>query len=130
MDNLQYAEHVMPLWIDGAKSFAATSSAALALTVIFKEKILGVTGRMRTSSILISSWGAYLLCVGSSVLYQWMAVHWIISLRDNPNTDIRPPYYPFEWLTPHFVYGMMMVLFYVGSVLLVVSAAQELKRKI
>ena len=79
MDNLQYAEHVMPLWIDGAKTFAATASAALGLTIVFKEKVLGNSGRMKTGSSLLASWLAYLGCIGTSVVYQWMAVHWIIA---------------------------------------------------
>lgn len=120
----------MPLWIEGARNYATTASAALGLTVVFKEKILGVTGRARTTSVLISSWAAYILTVGCSILYQWIAVHHIISLRENPLSHEDPPFYPFTWLSPHFIYGLMMVCFYVGSILLVVSAAQELQRKV
>ena len=129
VDNMQYAKDVMPLWIDGAKTFAATSSAALGLTIVFKEKVLGNSGRMRTNSILIGSWVSYFSCVGCSVLYQWMAVHWIISLRANPDIHDRPPYYPFSWSGPHYIYGLMMILFVLGSLLLVISAAEELKHK-
>jgi hypothetical protein len=34
MGNLQYAKEVMPLFIDSAKNYAQTSSAALAFRVI------------------------------------------------------------------------------------------------
>jgi hypothetical protein len=81
MDNLQYAEHVMPLWIDGAKTFAATASAALGLTIVFKEKVIGNSGRMKTSAYLIGSWLSYLLCIGTSILYQWV---------DGSSLDHRP----------------------------------------
>lgn len=128
MDNLQYAEHVMPLWIDGAKTFAATASAALGLTIIFKEKVLGNSGRMQSSRYLVSSWGSYLLCIGASVTYQWMAVHWIIALRDDPYTWNRPPYYPFPHVSPHAVFGLMMACFFMGSLFLVVASIQELRR--
>jgi hypothetical protein len=130
INNMQYARDIMPLWIDGAKNFAATSSAALGLTIVFKEKVLGNnTARMRTNSFLVGSWVSYFLCIGCSVFYQWMAVHWSISLRANPETNERPPYYPFGWSGPHYIYGAMMILFVLGSFLLVVSAARELGRK-
>ena len=127
MDNLQYAEHVMPLWIDGAKTFAATASAALGLTIVFKEKVLGNSGRMKTGSSLLASWLAYLGCIGTSVVYQWMAVHWIIALRDDPSTSVRPEYYPFPWLAPHDVFGIMVAFFFLGSFLLIQTSVLQLR---
>jgi hypothetical protein len=127
MDNLQYAEHVMPLWIDGAKTFAATASAALGLTIIFKEKVIGNSGRMKTSAYLIGSWLSYLLCIGTSILYQWMAARWIIALPDAPHTDARPEYYPFPHLGLHVIYGVMMACFFIGSILLVNASVQEMR---
>jgi hypothetical protein len=126
--NLKYAENIMPLWIDSAKTFAATASAALGLTVVFKDKVLGNSGRMRTSSFLLASWAFYILTIGTSIFYQWMAVHWIIALREAPDTSSRPEYYPFTWLGPHVIYGTMMICFFVGSIVLVIASAQELKR--
>jgi hypothetical protein len=126
MDNLQYAKEVMPLYIESAKTFAQTSSAALALTIIFKEKILGVSGCVRTSAYLVGTWAAFLLSVGTSVLYQWMAVRWIIALRNDPNTSNLPAY-PIGWLSPHLIYGAMVTTFYAGALLFVISAARELR---
>ena len=41
---------LMPLYIDSAKTYSQLSIGALALTIVFKEKVLGDVGRMQVNN--------------------------------------------------------------------------------
>ena len=51
---LRLAKETMPLYVDASKSYAQMAGAAIALTVTFREKILGETGKMRTNWTLMA----------------------------------------------------------------------------
>jgi hypothetical protein len=128
MDNLEFAKEVMPLYIDSAKTYAQTSIGALAFTIVFKEKVLGMSGRMKATVTLVCSWLFFLFAIGASVFYQWVAVRWIEHLRNLVKNPDDPLAFPLthRLLQPGPVYGIMVGCFYIGSALLVVSSALQL----
>ena len=73
-------KEIIPLYIDTAKSFLNVSSAALGLTIVFREKVVGVQLNSKVGLLMISSWLFYLLTIGASVLYQYLAVKFLDSV--------------------------------------------------
>lgn len=56
-----YAKDVLPRYIDCAKTFSQMAIAALSLTIIFREKVLGGTGPMKLGRLLVASWSCFLV---------------------------------------------------------------------
>lgn len=117
---------VMPLYIESAQTYLQLSVAALGLTVVFKEKVLGLEGQMRVTRLLLASWTCLLAAVGVGAWYQYVAVKWIAWCASNP--QVAPIELPLRvfLLRPGPAYFAMVGFFYVGSVLLVVASARQL----
>jgi len=113
----------MSLYIDSAQIYLELSIGALALSIIFKEKIIGESGPVKVSIILALSWLLYLLTIGASAFYQYLAVKFLDSISPYPG-----PIQYFEALvrSPGKVYGAMLVFFFTASILLVASSAMQL----
>jgi len=71
---MEFAKTVMPLYIDTAKTYAQLGIGALVLSIAFKERVLGELGRKSVSILLVVSWFLFLLTVGASAFYQYLAV--------------------------------------------------------
>lgn len=113
-----FAEHVMPAYIDGAKTFIQLSIGAIALSVAFKEKILGErTGFV--NGMLAASWVLLLLAMGSGALYLWVGARVVNTWETGA---------PMAPIGGAWVYGTMLVTFYAGSVLLVMALVRHLRR--
>jgi hypothetical protein len=114
---------IIPLYITSAQVFLQLSIGALALSIAFREKVLGEKGAISIEILLVSSWLCYLLTIGASAFYQYLAIKFLDSVSDHPANI-----YYFEPLVrePSKVYGIMLVFFFLGSVLLVVSSAKQL----
>lgn len=121
-----YAKDVLPLFIDSAKGFSQMAIAALALTIVFKEKVLGAPGPMKVSGLLIASWSCFLVTIGTAITYQWLAIR-LISLKNRYEPEYFPLTHHSVW--PGNIYGVMLISFFVGAILLVTTSALQLSAK-
>ncbi len=114
---------IIPLYVTSAQIFLQLSIGALALSITFREKVLGEKGPISVEILLVSSWLCYLLAIGASAFYQYLAIKFLDSVSDHSaNIDYFEPLVR----APSKVYGIMLVFFFLGSVLLVVSSAKQL----
>lgn len=114
---------IIPLYVTSAQVFLQLSIGALVLSITFREKVLGEKGPISVGILLVSSWLCYLLAIGASAFYQYLAIKFLDSVSDHPaNIDYFEPLVR----APSKVYGIMLVFFFLGSVLLVVSSAKQL----
>ena len=125
---LRVAKETMPMYIDSAKNYAQISAAALALTVVFREKILGESGKVKTNWLLFSTWFCFLLTIGLSVIYQWVAVRWL-EYRIEATLGINDWRFPINHflLQPGIIYGEMIFMFIAAAVLLFLTSARQLR---
>ena len=116
----------MPLYIDSAQAYLQLAVAALGLTVVFKEKVLGLEGKMRVTRWLLTSWTCLLASIGVGAWYQYVAVKWIAWCYFAPQA--APVQFPLSvfMLRPGPAYFAMVGFFYIGSLLLVVASARQL----
>lgn len=112
-------KQIMPLYIETAKTFLNISSAALGLTIVFREKIVGAQPGVHVSNLMVASWMCYLLTIATSAFYQYLAVKFLDSV-----SCAKGAVQMFETLVanPGCVYGVMLVLFVLASLLLVLAA--------
>jgi hypothetical protein len=124
---VRFAKFVMPLYIDTAKTYAQLSVGALALTIVFKEKVLGEVGRLRINVLLVASWLCFLIAIAASAYYQWVAVR-LIQYYMNQSVGDDTLYFPLSvpWLWPGYAYGVMVAAFFVAAMLLVLTSLRQL----
>ena len=102
---------------------------ALALAVAFKEKVLGQHGKTRPTILLASSWFCLLTTIGAAAWYQYVAVKLIAVNLQAVAERIEPWDVPLGfplthgWLWPGLAYGAMVISFFLGAVLFIVSSA-------
>ena len=114
---------IIPLYVTSAQVFLQLSIGALVLSITFREKVLGEKGPISVGILLVLSWLCYLLAIGASAFYQYLAIKFLDSVSDHPaNIDYFEPLVR----APSKVYGIMLVYFFLGSGLLVVSSAKQL----
>lgn len=114
---------IIPLYINSAQVFLELSIAALALSIAFREKVLGKKGPPSVSVLLLSSWVCYLASIGSSALYQYRAIKFLDSISGHGAERG-----PIESLVqaPGTMYGAMLVFFFLASLFLATSSARQL----
>jgi hypothetical protein len=123
--SVQFTENkaLITLYIDSSKTFTGLSAGALALTVTLQDKILGHPPGTPVSCFMLVSWAFYLLAIGSSAMYQYLAIKfldsfsrvpgatgWFKSLKDNPG----------------LMYGVMLGSFFLGSLFLIIAATRSI----
>ena len=118
---------LMPLYIDSAKTYSQLSIGALALTIVFKEKVLGDVGRMQVNKLLIASWFCFLISIAASAYYQWVAVRLINHyIKKTAGFDVVQFPLTISWLWPGYAYGLMVSTFFIAASLLVLSSIYQL----
>ena len=118
---------IMPMYIDSSKTYLQLAIGAVAFSTTFHEKVLGKTGSIRLSSLLICSWLAFLFTIAFSAWYQYSAVKIIESnLSVEAGMETGGGMILFSFLEPGYAYGGMVISFFVGAILLVASSAQQL----
>jgi hypothetical protein len=129
MTRFQVDQIIIPLYIESAQVYLQLSIGALALSIIFREKVLGEQGPMSVGILLMISWLCFLLTIGASAFYQYLAIKFLDSVSEHP---ARIQYWEALVRSPGKVYGAMLVLFFLGSAFLVASSAKQLlfRRKI
>jgi len=118
--NFDQEKTIMTLYIDSAKTYVQLSTGVLAFSVTFIEKILGATLPIRNPRwLLLGSWIAFLVAIGGGALYQYLAIKYLDAKSDDPGAVGMMPKRLID--EPGIVYGVMVVAFYLGAVLLVVA---------
>jgi hypothetical protein len=126
-----FTEHVIPLYIESARTYSQLSIGAIALTVTFREKVLAQQGKMRIGPLLFASWSSFLAAIGASAWYQYVAVKLIEVISRDPAQFITEDI-EFEFplsvslLWPGYAYGVMVTSFFLGAVLLVIASSEQL----
>ena len=122
---LEFSKTVLPQYIDTAKTYGHLGVGALVLSIGFKEKVLGEVGRKSVTVLLVIAWFLFLLTVGASALYPYLAV----KLMEYNLTGAEEMPYPLSWsplFWPGIWYGIMLISFFLGALLLVVGSARQL----
>jgi hypothetical protein len=118
-------ESVMKLFIDNAKTYIQLSTGALVLSITFIEKVIKPEGNSAITKdlFLILSWLAFLIAIGFGAFYQYLAVKYLEFKSSSGGAKIKLP----TWLTdPGRIYFIMMVAFYLGAILFIVSAIRRM----
>jgi len=123
MGEFEVDKIIIPLYIDSAKTYLQLSIGALALSVVFREKILGERATKQIGIALLISWLFFLLAIGASALYQYLAIK---HLDRASSFHGITGYLEYFVASPGKVYGMMLIFFFAGSVFLVVSSVRQL----
>ena len=113
---------IMPLYIESAQQYLQLSIGALALSIAFKEKVLGEEGQKNVSFILAASWVLYLFTIGASSLYQYAAVKDLRYVSEYPG-DIT---FLQRIIGPSELFGFMLFFFFFASTLLIVASGMAL----
>jgi hypothetical protein len=123
--SVQFTENkvVVTLYIDSSKTFMNLSTGALALTVTFQDKIVGRHLGDPVSWLMVVSWVFYLVTIGSSALYQYFAVKFLDSFSSVPGASGMLKQVE---RNPGWIYGAMLVLFFLGSLFLFIAAARAI----
>jgi len=111
-------EHkIMAGYMDTAKTFTQLSIGALVLSITFLEKILGLTGKISVSYLLLFAWLFWLLAALSGAFYQYRAIKWLEGLGITSNIIKRQHHVgdPIK-IYPYQVYGFLLVCFFLGTI--------------
>ncbi len=122
-------------YCDTAKSYIQISSAALALPLLFTQAWFGERAAkagflsMGVPGSLIAAWISFLIAIAFGLAYQWLIVR---RLWDKLNRDHLTPANAeewgvapallvpkLEWLDRSYLYGGMVIFFYLGACLFV-----------
>jgi hypothetical protein len=113
-----------------AKSYIQISSAALALPILFAKAWFGEHSRAGFNALgvpwsLLAAWASFLLAIAFGLAYQWLVVRrlWNKLHRDNLTPGnagdwgvAQSVFVPkLEWLDRSYLYGGMVIFFYLGA---------------
>ena len=125
-EKLDFYFKVTNMYIDNAKSYIQISLGALVLPVFFLKEITGQDHNpAQINWLLITSWLCFLFAIGAGLLYQYMAVKFMHYIAGE-NVWYRVP----KWMvqSPGYIYGPMVVSFYLGALAFVVYAGLLMNR--
>lgn len=118
--------NLIPMYVDSAKTYSELSIGALALTIAFKEKVLGESGRMRKNTVLVTSWLCFLIAIAASAYYQWVAVRLLEHfMKKVIGQGVLSFPLTISWLWPGYAYGVMVCAFFVAAILLVLASTYQ-----
>lgn len=143
VNSILFAENkeIMSLYIGTAKTFLSLSTGALALTMVLREKITCPEKGCDVDWMMQTAWFLYLGAILFSALYQYFAVKFLelyssegrAQKKDREKNREKkawdnPVRCAFGWIVanPGYAYGIMVVLFLSGSLLLVWEAARSI----
>lgn len=117
---------IMDMFSSSAKSFNQLSSVAMAVTIVFSEKVLGDKVPIDATENLIWTWVLFLISIGCGMFYQYFAVKFLENKHAGGYVHIK--FYPrFLVDSPGIIYGAMMLFFLLGGIMLVFTAHQGLQ---
>jgi hypothetical protein len=113
---------VMQMFCDNAKTYIQLSLGALALTLTFTDRILHIP---QTANIadgwMITVWACFLVTVVAGAFYQYLAVKLVEANVEWGYNDA------WDWLQPGYVYAVMLVAFYGGTIIFTIYAIIRLR---
>lgn len=113
---------IMSMYIDTAKTFIQLATSLLAITILFREKVLHEINKIRVTVPLASCWIVLLLSIGAGALYQYRAVKYLDRFSPSPGSITV-----FDRLVKlDVLYAVMLITFFLGALLFVVAAWQGL----
>ena len=117
---------VMKMYTDNASLYIKLSTAALALTLTFPEKIL------KTDTVVVDAWTksiwiGFLLAIGAGAFYQYLAGKYMENLLPD-----GAGYRLWNWLSDQcgLVYGVMLILFYASAAAFTLNAISRIPKSI
>lgn len=112
---------VMKMYSDNAKTYIQLSSAALALTLVFADKVIHLPATANLSSPPMEAvWSCFLLTIISGAFYQYLAVKTLDAWLEWDYVN------SWDWLPPGVVYAVMLIAFYTGSIIFTIYAISQL----
>jgi hypothetical protein len=117
----EYYFRKMEMYSANAKNYIQISVGALFLPIIFSRQLLGIPDGtpMEVGLLLMFSWISFLVAIGAGLAYQYFSVKRIETRLEG----IKARFFDEH---PGLIYGTMLITFYLGSVLFVISAIQRL----
>jgi len=118
---------VMKMYTANAGLYIKLSSAALALSVTFPEKILKLE-KLTMDPMVITIWIGFLLAIGLGAFYQYLACKYMENLLPGGAS------FPLKWFADWagLFYGLMLLSFYGSAILFTwnaISAASHSQGK-
>ncbi|MDA0385806.1 hypothetical protein [Vibrio owensii] len=124
---LEYSYHTlvnqdfMPLYVSSTETFITLAITAIGLSVAFREKILGQSGKLELTPLLVSSWSMLGATIASGAYYLYAAPKHI-ELR------YQCDYFtPFN-IWPAYAYGACTITLIFGLCLLFVLMVKQARQ--
>ena len=112
---------VIDLYMRSSDSFIKLALAVLGVSIAFPTK--DSLPHLGAPLLLLPAWVFLLLSVAAGCLYQYLAIHLLDSLSDEPGAPgLFAPWIPKAGVA----YGVMITTFYLGSVLALVAIYERL----
>ena len=108
---------VMKMYTADSTLYIKLSSAGLALTVTFAREILGQSAPLVPDIWLKWVWGAFLFAIGAGAFYNYLAGKYMENLSPR-----GAGFTGWNWLQPGYVYGAMLLAFYLGAAIFTIHA--------
>jgi hypothetical protein len=107
---------VMKLYVDSAKVYLQIATGALVFSLAFIEKLFVSGGSIRSDRVLTLSWASLLASIAFSMFYLYLAAKNVDLYSTKPGGLGNIPKSLIE--NCGHIYGLMLVFFYLGIVLL------------
>lgn len=107
----------MKMYTADSALYIKLSSAGLALTVTFSKEILGQSAPLAPDLWLKCVWLAFLFAIGAGAFYNYLAGKYLENLSPR-----GAGFTGWNWLAPGYVYGAMLLAFYLGAAIFTIHA--------
>ena len=119
------------LFMDNAKTYIQLSTGALLLSVTFSESISSRDKSILGEAYLLSPWLFWLLTIIAGATYQYCATKYLEKLESLNGSlfykRVQPIFFLRHWCkNPYRLYGAMISMFYLGTILFAFSAISRL----
>lgn len=122
-EDKRYYLETMKLYSDTAKTFTQLSVGALVLPIVFARQILALDPKraLTADPLLVVIWGLFLAAIGSGLFYQYLAVKFLSANYWKEDWEGS------SWFVrePGYIYGAMMLTFFMAAFLFVVRAYSQ-----
>jgi hypothetical protein len=116
-------KEMMAMYLDTAKTYMNLSMAALALTIVFREKIVAARPGSRVSTLMLASWLLFLLSIGGSAFYQYLGAK-VVSVA---SCLLGYTAWPEGMISAlGYIYALMLGSFFGGALLLILTGWKHL----
>ncbi|WP_044418311.1 hypothetical protein [Halarcobacter anaerophilus] len=114
-------QEFMPLYTSSTEVFITLAITLLGLSVAFREKVLGQSGRLKITKILLLIWFFLSFAIASGIFYLYAAPKHI-------EMRFQCDYYAPLGIWPGHVYGMCTISLILGIFLLFILMVNQAKK--